>query len=285
MALKSYTACAEPESQPLWKARNAYSHSISKVNQLTAEEITLYASTIRRAADKGADDLALSLAKKSIELAPASILLRVVLANLYIKAQRCSLALPHLKHAHDLINPQTDDTDDIRHRVMIASLLNFCSKATENEASISFKGQRSASLLDRPGESVVPIDQGSLFDRYCHALGSLCSHEGKVDLDDGDRGGMSIWLHVETASKIRAFDVWKPTLRTHIFRRLNSKPSFGLHGATIQLVMNRLIDRKRRFGASLSAQSIAAQQGAKKPKLAREAWRVDVTMRYLMTKQ
>ena len=150
---------------------------------------------------------------------------------------------------------------------------------------MSMKGQRSASLLDRLGGDIVPIDEGSLFDRYCQALGSLCAHHGHADLKQGDRGGTSIWLHVGTMSRIRSYDIWTPTLRTHIFHKLNSKPHYGLRGAKIQLDMKRRVGDKKRFDASLSAQSVIAQKGAKRPKRAYESWRMGLTVRHFMTKK
>jgi hypothetical protein len=150
---------------------------------------------------------------------------------------------------------------------------------------MSIKGQRSASLIDRPGDDIVPIDKGSLLDRYCHALGPLCAHDGKVDLNKGDRGGTSIWFHVGTISRVRTHDVWTPSIRTNIFRRVNSKPYFGLQGAKIQLDMMRQIGKKKRFDVSFSAQSVTAQQGSGKPSLSQEALRMGLVLRHFITKR
>jgi hypothetical protein len=101
----------------------------------------------------------------------------------------------------------------------------------------------------------------------------------------GDRGGTSIWFHVGIISRIRGFAVWTPSIRTEMFRRLNSKPHFGLTGAKIQLEMQRLIGKKRRFDSSISVQSVIAQQGAGQSKLTHEAWRMDVALWHFLTKR
>ncbi|ADE40119.1 MSHA biogenesis protein MshN [Candidatus Puniceispirillum marinum IMCC1322] len=285
MALTSYAACAAPDSQSLEEHKNTHSHAITHVPALSDEDILSYAAMIRRVSDKGADDAALSLAKRGTELVPESVLLRIILAKLYIDARQCRRAVPHLTYAHDIMNRQSERFANSRHRQVIDRLRKLCASTIQNVAFMSMKGQRSSSLLDRLGGDIVPIDKGSLFDRYCQALGSLCAHHGHADLKQGDRGGTSIWLHVGTMSRIRSYDVWTPTLRTHIFHKLNSKPHYGLRGAKIQLDMKRRVGDKKRFDASLSAQSAIAQQGAERPKQAHEAWRMGLTLRHFMTQK
>jgi hypothetical protein len=244
MILSSIGAIAAPDSQPLWKDEIRHRYAIAKAHPITAEDTGIYAAMIKSASGQGADELALSLARKSVELVPDSVQLRIILAKLYMHVRHCPLALPHLDYAHDLIDPQSGDVADIRHRLVIVRMRNLCSSFVENAAFMSIKGQRSASLIDRPGDDIVLIDKGSLLDRYCHALGPLCAHDGKVDLNKGDRGGTSIWFHVGTISRVRTHDVWTPSIRTNIFRRVNSKPYFGLQGAKIQLDMMRQIGKK-----------------------------------------
>ena len=97
-------ANATSDSLPLWQdkiTQNAHAGS------LTADGIALYAAMIRRVSDKGADDAALLLAKRGTELAPESVLLRIILAKLYIKARQCRRALPHLTYADDVIDRQS----------------------------------------------------------------------------------------------------------------------------------------------------------------------------------
>ena len=285
MILSSIGAIAAPDSQPLWKDEIRHRYAIAKAHPITAEDTGIYAAMIKSASGQGADELALSLARKSVELVPDSVQLRIILAKLYMHARHCPLALPHLDYAHDLIDPQSGDTTDIRHRLVIVRMRNLCSSFVENAAFMSIKGQRSASLIDRPGDDIVPIDKGSLLDRYCHALGPLCAHDGKVDLNKGDRGGTSIWFHVGTISRVRTHDVWTPSIRTNIFRRVNSKPYFGLQGAKIQLDMMRQIGKKKRFDVSFSAQSVTAQQGSGKPSLSQEALRAGLVLRHFITKR
>ena len=112
-----------------------------------------------------------------------------------------------------MIDPQSGDVADIRHRLVIVRMHNLCSSFVENAAFMSKKGQRSASLIDRPADDIVPIDKVSLLDRYCHALGPLCVHDGKIDLNKGDRGGTSIWFRMGTISRVRTHDVWTPSIR------------------------------------------------------------------------
>ena len=274
-----------PDSQSQWEDIVAHNHITASVQRTSPDDNRIYAAMIMHASRRGADELALSLAQKSVELAPDVLLLRVILAKLYIKAEQCTPALTHLKHAQDLIDPHTKDPVNIRHRVTIHRMRMSCASFVENAAFISLKGQRASSLLDRPGDDIVPIDKGSLLDRYCHALGSLCKHPGKVDVHKGDRGGTSIWFHVGVISRIRGYAVWTPSIRTEMFHRLNSKPHFGLHGAKIQLDMQRPIGKRRRFDSSLSVQSVFAQQGAGQSKLIHEAWRMDVAVWHFITKR
>lgn len=285
MTLISCVAIASPKSQPLGKDTNAQHHAIDNIRAAKAEDISTYAAMIRHASRQGADELALFLAKKSIELEPDAVLLRIILAKLFIQAKNCSNARPHLKYAADLIDPQSDDPSDRRYRSVINRMLNICSAVVENVAFMSLKGQRSASLLDRRGENIVPIDQGSLLDRYCDALGPLCAHHGRFDVNKNDRGGTSIWIHMGTISRVRTFDVWTPSIQANVFRKLNSKPHFGLQGAKVQLDMKRSIGKNRRFDASFSAQSVIAQQGAGKPKLTHEALHMGLAIRHFVTKR
>lgn len=289
MILISCGANAASDKLPLWQDKitqnHTQNHPIAAAGPLTADGIALYAAMIRRVSGKGADDTALSLAKRGTELAPESVLLRIILAKLYIKARQCRRALPHLVYADDVISRQSEQLADRRHRQIIDRLRNLCASTVENVAFMSMKGQRSPSLLDRLGGDIVPIDEGSLFDRYCQALGSLCAHQGHADLKQGDRSGTSIWLHVGTMSRIRSHNIWTPTLKTHIFHKLNSKPYYGLRGTKIQLDMKRRVGDKKRFDASLSAQSVITQQGADRPKRAYEAWRMGLTMRHFMTQK
>ena len=285
LSLLSCVEIATPDSQSPWEETVAHNHVAASVRRTSPDDNRIFAAMIMHASRRGADELALSLAQKSVELAPDAVLLRVILAKLYIKAEQCARALVHLNHAQDLIDPHTKDPANIRHRVTIHRMRMSCTSFVENAAFISLKGQRASSLLDRPGDDIVPIDKGSLLDRYCHALGSLCKHPGKVDVHKGDRGGTSIWFHVGIISRIRGFAVWTPSIRTEMFRRLNSKPHFGLTGAKIQLEMQRLIDKKRRFDSSISVQSVIAQQGAGQSKLTHEAWRMDVALWHFLTKR
>lgn len=285
LVLMPCATIAATDAKLLSEDEITHSHAIDNVDHLTAEDINLYAAMIMHASRRSADELALSLAQKSVELAPDAVLLRVILAKLYIKAERCAPALVHLNRAQELIDPHTNDPLSIRHRVTIRLMRMSCASFVENAAFISLKGQRASSLLNRPGDDIVPIDKGSLLDRYCHALGSLCKHPGKVELHKGDRGGTSIWFHVGAISRIRGYTVWTPSIRTEMFRRLNSKPHFGLHGAKIQLDMQRQIGTKRRFDAGLSVQSVIAQQGAGQSKLTQEAWRMDVALWHFVTKK
>ena len=285
MSLLSCVAIATPDSQSPWEETVAHNHVAASVRRTSPDDNRIFAAMIMHASRRGADELALSLAQKSVELAPDAVLLRVILAKLYIKAEQCAPALVHLNHAQDLIDPHTNDTVNIRHRVTIHRMRMSCASFVENAAFISLKGQRASSLLDRPGDDIVPIDKGSLLDRYCHALGSLCKHPGKVDMHKGDRGGTSIWFHVGVISRIRGYAVWTPSIRTEMFRRLNSKPHFGLTGAKIQLDMQRPIGKKRRFDSSLSVQSVIAQQGAGQSKLIHEAWRMDMAVWHFITKR
>lgn len=285
MSLLSCVAIATSDSQSPWEETVAHNHVAASVRRTSPDDNRIFAAMIMHASRRGADELALSLAQKSVELAPDAVLLRVILAKLYIKAEQCAPALVHLNHAQDLIDPHTNDPASIRHRVTIRYMRMSCASFVENAAFISLKGQRASSLLDRLGDDIVPIDKGSLLDRYCHALGSLCKHPGKVELHKGDRGGTSIWFHVGAISRIRGYTVWTPSIRTEMFRRLNSKPHFGLHGAKIQLEMQRQIGTKRRFDTSLSVQSVIAQQGAGQSKLTQEAWRMDVALWHYITKK
>jgi|GEM_PF-7055120 hypothetical protein len=288
MTLIPCAAYAITDSQPLLKDKIAPRHKVAKAHPMTSDTINLldlYATMIRRASDQGADELALSLARQSTELVPDAVLLRIILAKLYINAKQCARAIPHLKHAHDLTDPQAQDSITRRQRFIIGRMRKVCAPFVENAAFISTKGQRSASLLDRPGDDIVAIDKGSLLDRYCHALGSLCAHDGKVALKQTDRGGTSIWLHVGTISKIRTHGMWTPSIRTNIFRKLNSKPYFGLQGAQIQLDMERSVGDKRQFEAHFSAQSISAQQGPDSATLAHEALRAGVTLRHFISEK
>ncbi|MGB0689955.1 MAG: hypothetical protein ACPGOZ_04665, partial [Candidatus Puniceispirillum sp.] len=263
----------------------AHNHIPVSVQQASPDDSRIYAAMIRHASRRGVDELALSLAQKSVELVPDDVLLRIILAKLYIKAELCPPALLHLNHAQDLIDPHINDPVNIRYSVTIHRMRMSCASFVENAAFISLHGQRESSLLDRPGDDIVPIDKGSLLDRYCHALGFLCKHPGKVELHKGDRGGTSIWFHVGVISCIRGYAVWTPSIRTEMFRRLNSKPHFGLHGAKIQLDMQRPIGKKRRFDSSLSVQSVIAQQGAEQSKLTHEAWRMDMALWHFITKR
>lgn len=285
MSLLSCAAIATPDSQSQWEHIVAHNHIPASVQRTSPDDNRIFAAMIMHASRRGADELALSLAQKSVELAPDEVLLRVILAKLYIKAEQCAPALKHLNRAQELIDPHTKDPVSIRHRVTIHRMRMSCTSFVENAAFISLKGQRASSLLDRPGDEIVPIDKGSLLDRYCHALGSLCKHPGKVELHKGDRGGTSIWFHVGVISRIRGYAVWTPSIRTEMFRRLNSKPHFGLNGAKIQLDMQRQIGKKRRFDTSLSVQSVIAQQGVGQSKLTQEAWRMDVALWHFLTKR
>ena len=285
MSLLSCVAIATPDSQSQWEDIVAHNHIGASVRRTSPDDNRIFAAMIMHASRRGADELALSLAQKSVELAPDAVLLRVILAKLYIKAEQCAPALMNLNHAQDLIDPRTKDPVNIRHRVAIHRMRMSCASFVENAAFISLKGQRASSLLDCPGDDIVPIDKGSLLDRYCHALGSLCKHPGKVDVHKGDRGGTSIWFHVGVISRIRGYAVWTPSIRTEMFRRLNSKPHFGLTGTKIQLDMQRPIGKKRRFDSSLSVQSVIAQQGAGQSKLTQEAWRMDVAVWHFITKR
>ena len=283
MILTSGGAIATSDSQPLWKDAIRHRYAVAKDHPITAEDIGIYAAMIKSVSSQGADELALSLARKSVELVPDSVQLRIILAKLYMNAKHCPLALSHLDYAYDLINPQSLGATDMRHRSVIIRMRNLCSSFVENAAFMSIKGQRSASLIDRPGDDIVPIDKGSLLDRYCDALGPLCAHNGKVDLNKDDRGGTSIWFHVGTISRVRTHDIWTPSIRTNIFRKLDSKPYFGLQGAKIQLDMKRQIGKEKRFDVSFSAQSATAQQGSGKPDLSQEALRAGLDLRHFIT--
>lgn len=286
--LKSASAGSMQTESMQWQDGATFDEPVmSPLRRLSPDAIGKYMMLIKKLDQQNQPGLALHIARDGVARAPDAVALRLVLAYLYIKARprQCEHALPQLHHAEKMIDSHSKNPEDIRGWIMIVRMRELCEWPAENMAFLSMSGERSPSLLGSPGPDVIPIDKGSLIDRYCVALGSLCQHQGMIDLKNGDRGGTTVWFHVGTFAPIRTKGDWMPAIRTNVFRKLNSKPDFGLHGAKIQLEMKRYLGETRRLDASIAAQSAIAHQGPKKAKLAYDSVRVDMRLWHQISKQ
>ena len=187
-----------------------------------------------------------------VALYPSSPPLRAALIHAAIHANRCILAVPHLRILAGLpLSPMIAqwrrDSEQI------------CLGGWRNSAHITASGERRKSLGSGNGVTRFAAEPGSMLHGLCTIMAGLCDPHALAITRPQRESGFEGWVTVSLQSR-RLFADRTSTVRTRLLRRFTDNQGFGAHGISLGYQVTKYIAHRRSMLLNVTARSVISDQ-------------------------